>query len=142
MVINRTKRSMLNYSEKKLMLIQTLMFVFFASSCAAAKQPDKIEINNNLSACTYITNTKISTENDIPLLSFDLKIDKPISECGCKSAQGAYTVYTYTENYKSYILGGKIVLMASKHKSLPLSADKNLIDNRKLIIEFSCSQPD
>lgn len=118
------------------------IFVFLVSSCAVANDSDSININNQLSSCITVTNTAVSENSEIPVLSFDLKVDKPISECGCKSALGAYTVYTIYGDYKSYILGGKIGFIASSHKLLPLSAEKRLINKKKLAIELSCAQPD
>lgn len=108
----------------------------------AANDSDAIKINNQLSACMSIIDTKISTESEIPALHFDLKINKPIAECGCKSALGSYAVHAFSEEYESYVLGGKIALMTSEHKILPLSTEQRLIVDKKLIIELSCAQPD
>lgn len=119
-----------------------LIFILLVSSCAAANDLDAIKINNHLSACTAISKTEISTKNEIPVLRFDLEVKKPIAECGCKSALGYYTVHTANEAYKSYVLGGKIGLMTSGRKALPLAAEPRLINKKKLVVDISCAQPD
>jgi hypothetical protein len=118
------------------------IFVFLVSSCAVANDSDSINISNRLSSCVTVTNTAVSSDSGIPIFSFDLKVGKPISECGCKSALASYAVYTSSGEYKSYVLGGKIGFIASSHKLLPLSAEKILINKKKLVIELSCAQPD
>lgn len=118
------------------------IFVFLVSSCAVANDSGSINISNQLSSCITVTNAAVSEDSEIPVFSFDLKVDNPISECGCKSALGAYTVYTISGDFKSYILGGKVGFIASSHKLLPLSAEKKLINKKKLVIELSCAQPD
>ena len=127
-----------------MMLVQRCVFVFtfLVSSCAVASDSNAIRIGNQLSACTAITNTEISAESGIPVLLFDLRVNKPIAECGCKSALASYAVYASTDEYMSYILGGKIGFMASARKLLPLSAEQKLINKRELVIEFSCARPD
>ncbi|MEJ2669743.1 MAG: DUF2195 family protein [Gammaproteobacteria bacterium] len=121
--------------------------VFLLSSCAMASNVDNInleniEIDNQLSECASFGNTAISTDGAVPIFSFDLEVHKPIAECGCKSALGSYAVYTSSEGYKSYIIGGKVGFLASEKKYLPLSAEQNLIKKRKLIVKFSCAQTD
>ena len=114
-------------------------------SCASANSVDivnTVKIDNQLSQCITATHIKIDKEGKIPILSFDLRIDKDIAECGCKSALGSYTVYTQMDGYKSYIIGGKVGFVKSGKKSLPLSSEQKLIGKRELIVGFSCAQPD
>lgn len=111
-------------------------------SCATASGLEPVNFNNQLSACVEINGMKITTEGRIPVLSFDLKMNKPISECGCKSALGAYTVFSKMEEYQSYIIGGKVAFKTSEHKYLPLSAEQSLIDKKLLEVNLSCAQPD
>jgi hypothetical protein len=119
-----------------------LIVVFLVSSCAVAGNLDNIKINNQLSTCASFANAEISKEGAIPIFSFDLEVHKPIAECGCKSALGSYAVYSSSEEYKAYIIGGKVGFVASSRKHIPLSAEHNLIKKRELIVEFSCAQPD
>lgn len=119
-----------------------LIVVFLVSSCAVAGNLGNIKINNQLAACASFANTEVSKEGAVPIFSFDLEVHKPIAECGCKSALGSYAVYSSSEEYKSYIIGGKVGFVASSRKYIPLSAEQNLIKNHELIIEFSCAQPD
>lgn len=120
----------------------SFILLLFVASCATASGLDTVNLNNQLSACVEINGVKITTEGRIPVLSFDLKLNKPISECGCKSALGAYTVFSQMEGYQSYIIGGKMTLKKSEHKYLPLSAEQSLIDKRILEVNLSCAQPD
>lgn len=119
-----------------------LILIILASSCAVANDSGAIKINNQLSACISVTNKAITKEGIISVFSFDLEVDKPIAECGCKSALGSYAVYTATKGYTSYIIGGKVGFVTSARKYLPLSAEENLINKRELIIKFNCAQPD
>jgi hypothetical protein len=118
-----------------------LILIILVSSYAIANESDVIRINNQLSACISVANKAITKEGIISVFSFDLEVEKPIAECGCKSALGSYAVYSST-NYTSYIIGGKVGFMTSARKYLPLSVEENLINKRELIIEFSCAQPD
>lgn len=119
-----------------------LVTALFISSCAVASDQESIEVNNKLSKCISIVKTEVSRESEIPALSFELEVHKPIAECGCKSALGSYSVYSSNEGYRSYIIGGKIGFLTSSHKQLPLSAERNLINKKELVVEFSCAQPD
>jgi len=103
---------------------------------------ESVNIDNQLSECIIPTNIKISKEAKIPILSFYLKVNGSIAECGCKSALGAYTVFAQMEDYKSYVIGGKVAFVKSEYKYLPLSAEQGLIDKKKLILSLSCAQPD
>jgi hypothetical protein len=118
-----------------------LILIILVSSCAIANESDVIRINNQLSACISVANKAITKEGIISVFSFDLEVEKPIAECGCKSALGSYAVYSSTKDYTSYIIGGKVGFMTSARKYLPLSVEENLINKRELIIEFSCAQP-
>lgn len=112
------------------------------TSCATANESPQVNINNQLKACADISALEVSAQGKIPTLSFDLKLNKPISECGCKSALGTFTVFSLKEDYKSYLLSGKVALMKSERKSLPLSAEQNLIQSGKVTVDFSCALPD
>ncbi|TCJ12820.1 DUF2195 family protein [Parasulfuritortus cantonensis] len=119
-----------------------LAFLCFLSSCAVAENSHYFEIDNKLFACLSTTNIKQSNEGVIPVLHFDLKIHKPIAECGCKSALGLYTVSAQMDGYRSYIIGGKIGLAESGHRYIPLSAEGALINKKRLVVGLACAQPD
>jgi len=118
------------------------IILFLVSSCATANSADTLTIDNQLSQCISIADTKVDTEGKIPVLSFHLQIDKHIAECGCKSALGSYTVFSQREEYTSFIIGGKVGFSKTEEKYLPLAADQKLIDKRKIVVRFSCAQPD
>lgn len=126
------------------MVIQrfSLIFSILASSCVFANDLENIEIRNELSQCVILKNLSFSKENKIPVFNFDLDLNKYISECGCKSALGFYSVYAFDENRESYLMGGKVRFLTSSHKSIPISAEKNIIGGRKLVVEFTCARPD
>jgi hypothetical protein len=119
-----------------------MLFLLLSSSSATASDSDNVKIENNLSACISISDVKKNTEEEIPVISFYLHVNKSIAECGCKSALGAYTVLSQLAGYNSYILGGKVGLSESGHKQVPLSAEHNLVDKKMLVVGFSCAQAD
>ena len=125
-------------AERKFNLILLLLL----TSCATAHESPQVTINNHLNACAEIGALEVSAQGNIPTVSFDLKINTPIAECGCKSALGTFTVFAVKEDYKSHLLSGKVALMKSGTKVLPLSAEKNLLNSGKLEIDFSCALPD
>jgi hypothetical protein len=122
-------------------MMKALLF-FLVLSSVIVSSSHAMTIRNHLSACISVTNTKISTDGYIPVVSFDLGIHKPLAYCGCKSALGNYSVYSSIEDNQFYIIGGKINFLIPEQKRLPLSAEKNLIKEGELIVEFSCAQPD
>lgn len=125
-------------TERKFSCILLLLL----TSCAMANEPPQVIINNQLKACVNISVPEVSAQGSIPTVSFDLNINKPISECGCKSALGSFRVFSSTEGYKSYLLSGKVALVKPERKVLPLSAAQNLVKSGKLEIDFSCALPD
>ena len=125
-------------AERKFNLISLLLL----TSCATAHETPQVTINNHLKTCVDISALEVRAQGDIPTASFDLKKNKSIAECGCKSALGTFTVFVVKEDYKSHLLSGKVALMKSGKKVLPLSAEKNLLKSGKLEIDFSCALPD
>jgi hypothetical protein len=133
---------MLKGGQLMVVRIFNLILIVLVSSCAIANESDVIKINNQLSACISVANKAITKEGMISVFSFDLEVEKPIAECGCKSTLGSYAVYSSTKDYASYIIGGKVGFMTSARKYLPLSVEESLINKGELIIEFSCARPD
>ncbi|WP_331345486.1 DUF2195 family protein [Cellvibrio sp. UBA7661] len=115
----------------------TLLFI---SATAAANEV--VVVNNKLSACTKIFDSKIVKENSIPMLSFNIQLKNSIADCGCKSALSLFSVSSQRDSYKSYLLSGKVALEKSGNKKIPLAADYALIDKVDLEVSFSCAQPD
>jgi len=126
------------------MVARKFSFIAFllVVSCATANEQSLVKLNNQLSACISVSDMQILTDSRIPTLSFNVKIKKSIAKCGCKSALGAYSVFSQMTEYQSYIIGGKISFAKSEHKYLPLSAEQSLINKKKLEVIFSCSRPD
>jgi len=103
---------------------------------------EKIDIENLLSQCSAIRDLELSSEGNIPVLSFDLVLKESIADCGCKSALGAFSVYAQRDSYQSHLISGKIALEKDGKKYLPIAADNNLITSARLKVVFSCAQPD
>jgi hypothetical protein len=120
----------------------SILAIFLLASCASAENLNKVTFNNQLNNCISISNKTITNENLIPIVCFDLNIIKPIGECGCKSALGSYTVFLNNDDYKSFILGGKVILLKSGKKYLPITSEKSLINNKDILINISCSTPE
>lgn len=118
------------------------IFLLLVSSCVTASDTGSVNIDNQLSECIIPTDIKMSSEAKIPILSFYLQMNGSLAKCGCKSALGAYTVFAEMEDYKSYVIGGKVAFAKSEYKYLPLSAEHSLVDKKKLIVSLSCAQPD
>lgn len=112
------------------------------SSCAQSLESELVKIENNLSSCLSLTNSKIVKNEKVPILSVDLHVDKLIAECGCKSALGEYAIYSSKGDYRSYLIGGKITLLTSGIKYVPVSTDYGLINSGTLELSLSCARPD
>ena len=121
-----------------------LLLLLLVSSCSVADDFENIdiEIENGLSSCVTIDNVKRLENAILPSASFNLAVNKTISHCGCKSALASFIVYAVEEDYRSYIIGGKVGFRASAIKNVPLSAEETLVKDRNLAITFSCAQPD
>jgi hypothetical protein len=127
----------------------SFILLLFVVSCTTASGQEPVKLNNTLSHCVEISGMKITAEGKIPVLSFDLKVNKSIGECGCKSAVGSYTVYAIRkghelgapEEYKLLLIHGDVSLRSSEHKYLPLAAEQWLINKEKLEVEICCSNP-
>lgn len=117
--------------------------LLFLASCASADGGDIPELENHVSACVTLSGIEKRTgQGGLEVLGLRVDITRSLAECGCKSALGTYTVFAKMDGYRSYIIGGKLVLAQSGTKLLPLSADPDLIRNKPLAISFSCAQPD
>ena len=117
--------------------ICTLLFV---GATTAAK--DIVVVDNQLSACAKIFDSKIVKDTAVPLLSFSVSLKDSIADCGCKSALSMFSVSSQRDSYKSFLLSGKVALEKSGDKFIPLAADYALIDKVDLEVSFSCAQPD
>jgi hypothetical protein len=116
--------------------------IVFLMSITAVASDEKIDIKNQLSQCSEIRNPKIIAEGSVPILSFDLVLNKSIADCGCKSALGAFSVYAQRDGAESYLINGKLALGKEGKKFIPVAADNNLISAARLMVSFSCAQPD
>lgn len=117
--------------------------LLFLTSCACADSGDVPAIENHLSACIVLSGVEQRTETSgLKALWLHADIVQSLAECGCKSALGTYTVFAKMDGYRSYIIGGKLVLVRSGARLLPLSADPDLINSKPLVVSFSCAQPD
>ena len=107
-----------------------------------AKADGVVLINNQLSVCTKISDSKIVKDTAIPMLSFNIQLKDSIADCGCKSALGLFSVSSKRDSYTSFLLSGKVALETSGNKTIPLAADYALIDRSDLEVSFACAQPD
>ena len=137
-------RENLEFWDGKKMWAQSIILILlpFLALCVVASETDNVKIDNLLSACVSITHAQVTNKQVAPMLTFELDVLKPISECGCKSALGSYVVYFLGDGYESYLLGGKVGLVKPGYRNLPLAAEKNLIYQKQLNVRFSCAQPD
>lgn len=116
--------------------------VFLLLPLTTAASDEKIDINNQLSQCSEIHNPKLVTDGSVPVLSFDLVLKESIADCGCKSALGAFSVYAQRGGAESHLINGKVALGKEGKKFIPVAADNNLISAARLMVSFSCAQPD
>lgn len=119
----------------------SLILLLFITSCASANN-DKISFDNGLEKCINFSNITLVENTKIPLLLIDLEVVEPISGCGCKSALGEFTVTSLYDTYESYLITGKIPLLESGEKHIPISTDSTLIKNKQLNLKLNCSRPD
>lgn len=116
--------------------------VFLLLPLTTAASDEKIDINNQLSQCSEVHNPKLVTDGSVPVLSFDLVLKESIADCGCKSALGAFSVYAQRGGAESHLINGKVALGKEGKKFIPVAADNNLISAARLMVSFSCAQPD
>lgn len=122
--------------------LESALLLLLASGVSADSR-DTPEIENHISACVALSGVEKRTEpSGLQVLGLRVGITQSLAECGCKSALVAYTVFAKMDGYRSYIIGGKLLLAQSGTKQLPLSADPDLINDKPLAVSFSCAQPD
>jgi len=130
----------------KLKFSLILLFVVF---CSTASGQELVRLKNTIFECVEINGMKITAEGTIPVLSFDLKVNKVIGYCGCKSAVGLYMVFDIRkgdevgapEEYRLLLIKGYVSLLKSEHKYLPLAAEQWSINKRKLELYLGCAPP-
>lgn len=91
----------------------SLLFSALFSVHVFALGEENISFDNKLSACAQIKNWKVIPDSDIPLLSFEVELNKSIGECGCKSALSSFTVSADKGDYSSFLMAGKINFLKS-----------------------------
>lgn len=124
------------------LLKSVFAIALFSSHVAIAGEVPSVSINNLLANCSEITNTKILNDGNMPVLSFDLILKDSIGDCGCKSALGSFMVNATREDYRSFLMAGKINFLNDGKKYLPLATDSKLIGSSTIEIQFGCASPD
>jgi len=122
-------------------LRHSLLLLFAISACSQATSKTKVTIDNNLSSCIMINDTKVVYIDDLPLLELSQKKIKVISECGCKSKIAEYSSQLEMDGYNSKLLNAKVIF-DRKQVKIPLATDKKIIGDFNVVVTFSCSMPD
>jgi hypothetical protein len=122
-------------------LLKSAVLALFVAPLTAEANEEAIAVNNQLSQCSEINNSKLITKGVVPTFSFELVLKDTIADCGCKSALGAFSVYARRYSYESFLIGGKVSLEKEGKKIIPVAADKNLIKSARLSVSVSCVQP-
>ncbi len=90
------------WGQLMVVLKYSLLFSALFSVHVCAQGEENISVDNKLSACTQIKNWKVIPDSDIPLLSFEVELNKSIGEFGCKSALSSFTVSADKGDYSSF----------------------------------------
>ncbi|MCP4325542.1 MAG: DUF2195 family protein [Alteromonadales bacterium] len=119
----------------------SLLSLFLISACSQATSTTKITINNNLSNCIKIENTKVVYKDGMPMLEVSHQKIKSTSECGCKSAISEYSSQLEMDGYNSPLLNAKLIFEA-RNFEVPLATTKKMIGDFNVLVSFSCALPD
>ncbi|MBL4798111.1 MAG: DUF2195 family protein [Oleispira sp.] len=119
----------------------SVLLFLVISIYAQAVSKTEVTINNALSDCIQIDETKVIYSGDIPLLEISHQNIKKTSECGCKSAVSEYTSELVMDGYNSKLLTAKFSFEGSPFQ-IPLAASQKMIGNYGVLVSFNCSAPD
>jgi len=119
----------------------SVLMLIALSACTQATTNTKITINNALSNCIKIDETKVVYSGEIPLLEISHQNIKKTSECGCKSAISQYTSELVMDGYNSKLLTAKFSFGDGTSK-IPLATSQKMIGNYGVLVSFNCSAPD
>lgn len=119
----------------------SVLLFLVISTYAQAVSKTEVTINNTLSNCIQIDDTRVVYSGDIPLLEISHQQIKMTSECGCKSAISEYTSELVMDGYNSKLLTAKFSFGDGASK-IPLAASQKMIDDYGVLVSFNCSAPD
>jgi len=120
----------------------SILLCFIISTCVNAGANYEIELETQLSKCIKIESQKLFKQINTQFLKIKYKEISSTASCGCKSALSAYYVYEKINNYKSLLIGGKLLFRKNGVHNLPLAIGDNMIVDRSILIIFSCARPD
>lgn len=122
---------------------QNIIFlaVFISGNVSAFQNP--VEIKNYISACVDLTPIEQSFVGSMPLIKMDVSVKAHVSQCGCMSSAGLYSVYVGDPYKTPKMVEGIIATkqLKSGQFQLPLALTADVIQNKKLTIVFSCLPP-
>jgi len=102
-----------------------------------------IRIENDVSACVDIQLDRPRPYENLTLANATFEVRKPVSNCGCKSAEIGYSVYALVDGHENYVIGGKVGAMRSRQALLVLSPDRRDDDLRHdMKLRLGCARPD
>jgi hypothetical protein len=101
----------------------------------------QITFQNELSACLTVKAGKTLATQDIVLAKTTIQLNKPIGECGCKSALASYASSVETGGVQETLQDGLIGLMSGGSKTLVVATQPALVGDKNVTVRLSCAAP-
>ena len=120
----------------------SLTLLGLVAACASAGTAPAVAIRNQLAACVSIADQELPLDGKIPVVSMDLRVDRPIGECGCKSAWAIFSVASIADGHRSPMMDGRLPLLRSGTRSLPLAVEPSQVEGKHLEVTLACAPPD
>ena len=100
-----------------------------------------ISINNELNSCVPINIIKRTEINNIAIASAQVSLKKPIGDCGCFSALATYTSTVFRNGAEQILQEGLISFIKTAEKDIVLTSEPSLLENQRIILTISCTNP-
>jgi hypothetical protein len=100
-----------------------------------------ISINNELNSCVSINIIKRTEINNIAIASAQASLKKPIGDCGCFSTLATYTSAVFRNGAEQILQKGLISFIKTAEKDIVLTSEPSLLENQKIILTISCTNP-
>lgn len=117
----------------------------FAGPAAGAEMPrphTKVRIENALKACVLVTPAASAQLDALLYLRLAVKVERPLADCGCKSAQAKFRTLVGAGGYEKILIEGVVPLVADGRLALPLAVGPGMVRGRELRLELACAPPD
>jgi hypothetical protein len=127
--------------EEQVTKLGVFLFAFASLLASEFAFSSGISINNELNSCVSINIIKRTEINNIAIASAQVSLKKPIGDCGCFSALATYTSTVFRNGAEQILQEGLISFIKTAEKDIVLTSEPSLLENQRIILTISCTNP-